>query len=693
MMSSSISAHAALLKTVQDIQNRTEVEECLRDMLLDVELSLHLQERLQTHQQIQALQERIQEQEYVIAETKVVRNETHKYQVAMADALMTELMDLSIEMGTLKEMKQQYEKLLIQYDEVVVKLIQAEEDRLNSVHNDSPANTDRTVDHDTESATKEPVLSDNLETTTTPANDGSSKSVMIESQPAHEESVPFNIDKAQEITHSIPPEKVDVIPTIEITESTDELDDGTVALVKEVRFDEFEKDVFLKIFSFLDALDILNTAQINVSMYSRVDSFFDFGDAQDEQKSSTPSSLDIIAAASAASSTILPNVSKDETEAKSAVSEVKLAKATSSYDVQQHQPTVVALPPVASTKKPTSSSTVTMLNNPNFSTPISNATPPSLMALPTLTSPPQHASSKSNDSAILNRSIFSLLQPRQRPTVNTASTSNNTDNNVSPVPSPARNFLRPLTDSMTSTPTTTSANTGSNTTTGTNGGGALTMNATMANSMAAKLSDAELNAIILMTERLKQKEIIADKLTKENEALLAKLDGTEGVKQFLINKVRDMEVSLSELIQNEAKVVQQIASDQEVIAFLDGRVQELEHVTQVLQTDKEVAKTELERITKQSGQKVTVISDMLQFEREKLVDQEREWKMTKKLLVKEVKNCRLQIIALQSERDGYREQSDTLRRALLSPSSSNHHHRSSSNSNGISSKHHDRAFA
>jgi chromosome segregation ATPase len=233
---------------------------------------------------------------------------------------------------------------------------------------------------------------------------------------------------------------------------------------------------------------------------------------------------------------------------------------------------------------------------------------------------------------------------------------------------------------MTNTPIPSNANN--------NTSGAPTMNATMANSMAAKLSDAELNAIIVMTERLKQKEALTDKLAKENEALLAKLDGTEGVKQFLINKVRDMEVSLSSLIQNETKVVQQIASDQEVIAFLDGRVQELEHVTQVLQTDKEVAKTELDRIQKQSAQKVTVISDMLQFEREKLADQEREWKMTKKLLVKEVKNCRSQIIALQSERDGYREQSETLRRALLTPSS-NHH----SSNIGNSSKHRDRAFA
>ena len=683
-MSSSISAHAALLKTVQNIQDRLEVEECLRDMLIDVEMSIHLQEKLQTHQQIQALQKRIQEQEYVIAETKAVRKETQQHQVAMADALMKELMEFSIEMGTLKDMKEQHEKLLIQYDEVVAKLIQAEEDRNNAVQSNNQDKPEVPLfEH---GPPVESSITSIQASETKPTNDNPTASISVDIVQESGDTESTNVeptDKPEELKQNDAATETIVIPNVEMIGSTDEIDDGTVVLVKEIRFDEFDKGIFLKIFSFLDALDILNTAQINVSMYSRVDSFFDSGDPQEEEENphkSTPSSLDI----PPSETTILaPTVSNDLSVDQSAVSDIQQSNVTSSINI--NQPTLVALPPVASTKAMT---TAARSNNPNLSTPISTTATPSLMAVPTLTSPPKHASSKSNDSAILNRTIFSLLQPRQRPTANMATTSMINSGNVSPVPSPARNFLRPLTDSITAGSTPTSANT-------TTAGGPLTMNATMANSMAAKLSDAELNAIILMTERLKQKEIIVDKLTKANEALLAKVDGTEGVKQFLINKVRDMEVSLSALIQNETKVVQQIASDQEVIAFLDGRVQELENVTTLLQTEKEDAKTELERIQKQSAQKVTVISDMLQFEREKLADQEREWKMTKKLLVKEVKSCRSQIIALQSERDGYREKSDTLRRALLSPSSSssNNHQSSTHHSNGNSSKHRDRAFA
>jgi len=118
-------------------------------------------------------------------------------------------------------------------------------------------------------------------------------------------------------------------------------------------------------------------------------------------------------------------------------------------------------------------------------------------------------------------------------------------------------------------------------------------------------------------------------------------------------------------VENEIKVAQQIASDQEVIAFLDGRVQELEREARVLRKEKQAAVDELKTVQEQAKQKATVMGDMLQFEREKVKDNEREWKATKKLLIKEVKSCRAQILALQAERDGYREQNETLQRALM----------------------------
>lgn len=173
--------------------------------------------------------------------------------------------------------------------------------------------------------------------------------------------------------------------------------------------------------------------------------------------------------------------------------------------------------------------------------------------------------------------------------------------------------------------------------------------------MAAKLSDAELNAIIIMTERLKQKETLAAQLLADKELLTAQRDGTEQVKSFLVQKVRDMEITIAASVENELKVAQQIVSDQEVIAFLDARVQELERESRELHQAQQSSDQTVATVQQQASEKASVMGDMLQFEREKLKESEREWKATKKVLVKEVKSCRAQIQALQRERDEYKE--------------------------------------
>jgi hypothetical protein len=648
MMNSSAKAQKALLNTLQEIQDRTEVEECLRDMLIDVELSLQLKERLESRQQIHCLQQRILEQDHVIEEARVVRNETIRQQVSMADALLSELLSLSAELGTLKEIKQRHDELLVQYDEVVAKLLHAEENaqvEMEHRSRDEEASTSYQPADELTSAGE--TLEAPLE-----LNDG------LKGNPGVASSLQEPPDIVRESTEV---NAVDAIPPPLL--QTESIDDGPerVALVTldddvepsiptpVPRLDEMEMEIIMKIFSYLDALDILSTAQINVSMYSRVDSFFDFGtgNAEDEEpavvEATNPTAQPPSIPSTITTTTTLVSLPTSIPPVDTSIPSGSSDNATPSTVANPGilQPTLVELPPA-----PAKTSNAAVVNSTS-----------GIASSNTAAASPKHVPSKSNDSAILNRGIFSLLQPRRLNTGG-ATTANGgnaaTTAPLSPVPSPTRNFLRPSVGDAASI-----------------AAAPLTMNAAMANSMAAKLSDTELNAIILMTERLKVKETLADKLTKENEALVAKLDGTEGVKQFLINKVREMEGSLSALLQNEMKVAQQIASDQEVIAFLDARVQELERTMQGVRNEKQAALEELERMQKQTTQKVSVMEDMLQFEREKLSDQEREWKVTKKLLVKEVKNCRAQIIALQAERDGCREQNETLRRAISNNSSSN----------------------
>jgi hypothetical protein len=314
---------------------------------------------------------------------------------------------------------------------------------------------------------------------------------------------------------------------------------------------EVDMEILMTIFGYLDAIDILNTAQINIAMYTRVDTIF--GIAEDGHMMPQPA----------------PVAAK-----------------------KQSKPQKPAMPPASPAK------------------------PPPVAAKPVVTTP--------IDSNVggTGMGLFSLLQPRA--TVGRATSQ------------PAKP------------------------------GRAQPMNANLAKSMASKLTDAELAAIISMTDKLSKLDKEVNFLRNEREGLSAKLEGTESVKQFLIGKVRDVESKMKQREEDDVKVTQQIASDQEVIAFLDTRVQELELSSENVTKEKNSTQDELKAIKVSTSKKTTMLNDMLKYEREKLREEESEWKATKKVLVKEVKNCRAQILALQAERDGFKEQNEMLKRAIVS---------------------------
>jgi chromosome segregation ATPase len=190
--------------------------------------------------------------------------------------------------------------------------------------------------------------------------------------------------------------------------------------------------------------------------------------------------------------------------------------------------------------------------------------------------------------------------------------------------------------------------------------------------MAEKLTDKEINAIISMTEKLNQRNKEVEQLTQHNLNLHGQLDGTQAVKEFLVSKVRTMEQTLTKSTDVERKTTQQIASDQEVIAFLDSRVRELENQERLWVAEKKSLSDQLIHVQVQTEQKITVLSDMLQYERERGAENERDWKTTRKVLVKEVKSCRTQIWTLQAETMGLQEQNDRLKRAVLASGAAVH---------------------
>jgi len=331
----------------------------------------------------------------------------------------------------------------------------------------------------------------------------------------------------------------------------------------------------IEVFGFLDAMDILNTAQINMTMYNKVDNIF--GISEDGQSPPTPTTA---------------ITSRDPTSKPAPTNNTK---------------TIV---PASATV------TSTIRTTTNSSTQKSSS-------LGVVESP--------SSSGVMGKGLFSMLQPRP-------ALSETTMSSTVPIKSSSVN----------------------------SGQQQQPLNAKVAQSMASKLSDAELTAIISMTDKLSKLEKEVHMMRNEKEVFAAKLDGTEAVKQFLIGKVRDVEVKLNRSKEDEIKVTQQIASDQEVIAFLDSRVQELEQQTENLTVEKTGTQTEFDELKVSTSKKITMLSDMLKYEREKVREDEGEWKATKKVLVKEVKSCRAQILALQAERDGLKEQNDMLKRAIVS---------------------------
>ena len=188
----------------------------------------------------------------------------------------------------------------------------------------------------------------------------------------------------------------------------------------------------------------------------------------------------------------------------------------------------------------------------------------------------------------------------------------------------------------------------------------------LANSMAEKLGRDELAVIISMQRAQKAAETDLTRLRNERDDLVAELKGVESVKDFLVAKLRDVERAQRLAESEKDKVARQVVSDQEVIAFLDHRVQELEGGAEIADRAKTRAEQDLKAAQAKATEKARVLSDMLRFERDQLGASEREWKAQKKVLVKEVKQCRAQIVSLEAERDGLQEQNARLREALLS---------------------------
>jgi len=560
---------SVLTTTLHDLHVRNEVGDCIQEMLLDLETTHHLQQQLELESTQKLLEKAQTEQQGVTLEAHAERLERYDRRVELADQFVVELLQVNCDMKELLAWKEAHSYKVRNYDLILAKLAKTEADlteakelaSVNAAKVEQMEEMKSEIVVEKPPAASEEVAESAPAEVTEPAPAETTQETTIETTTATTAAIPEAPQAAPAATENKTPTELDQKPSAisETEQPTEEEQKPAAAEVVSIDVEAVEEIVpslvtldvepLMMVFGFLDAMDILNTAQINLEMYNKVDNIF--GISEDGQTPPAPTP-----------------------------------------------------PPPRKTPAP----------------------PPA--ANTTTTNPATTAASATSSSAATGvmGGMFSMLQPAAPPQPAT------------PKPPPASSSQQQ------SQP----------------------LNAKVAQSMASKLSDAELAAIISMTDKLSKLEKEVHMMKNEKEVMAGKLEGTEAVKQFLIGKVRDVEVKLQRSKEDEIKVTQQIASDQEVIAFLDSRVQELEEQTETLTLEKTGTQAGFDDLKVSSSKKITMLSDMLKYEREKLREDESDWKATKKVLVKEVKSCRAQILALQAERDGLKEQNDMLKRAIVS---------------------------
>jgi len=606
---------SVLSATLEDLYIRNEVCDCIQQVLLDIETTNHLQRDLELENSRILLKKAQTEQQGVILEAHTERLERYDRRVRLADNFLVELLQINREMKELLVWKEAHEYKIKNYDTILAKLsktekelfeanrtgrVQGSKDRegnfIEFVNEDINGQSSSLGEVQVNKATPTPAVESMTEESSVDDTIGITSKPIVAAGIEKKEA-----ENAQDQITTAPDSEFKVDKETEV-ESTQFLEDDqkisatsiqVVSIDAEANIDEpiptilnLDMEPLMMVFGFLDAMDILNTAQINLTMYNKIDNIF--GISEDGQSPPAPRPSRPPPAPS-------KTTNKEATSIGTLLSENMEATATR----QAQKPAPGEGTPAVSKESSTSSPAV----------------------------------------GVMGTGLFSILQPA-RPEVIMSSLAKTSNTG----PSPAQQ--QPL-------------------------------NAKVAQSMASKLSDAELAAIISMTDKLSKLEKEVHSLRNEKEMFAGKLEGTEAVKQFLIGKVRDVEVKLQRSKDDEIKIAQQIASDQEVIAFLDSRVQELEHQTETLTLEKTGTQAGFDDLKVSSSKKITMLSDMLKYEREKLREDEGDWKATKKVLVKEVKSCRAQILALQAERDGLKEQNDMLKRAFVS----------TGNGGGKSSKH------
>ena len=621
----------ALCQTADEIQRRAEVAGVLSCMITDVEQAHWLTTDLRHRSKVTCLQDQLESAQRILSERRLVEHSEQERRKALGDHLLVKLMSMGarlsdaesykIEMGELAtENKRLSSQLANALDQI--KKVEAERDDALAA-----ALKDRTL-IEIEEMKKKGKKEQNSNT------DKDWVSLKSGSKPEEEplEIMEVQMPKTKEGGASVgePPQRVKSTDFGVLIVEDQQRDHQNVEGKSEVKEEPLTEEALspllvlperglMVLFSFLEAEEILSVAELNVLMYSRVDALFGLGGeaSNHEEETGTENNQDL-----------------DE-----------------AHEGHVCAPTTVEVPPPPS--------------GPD------EGAGPGRPIEPREAAPRIGLAGQAQEGAHLigsavGNAVSNLLWQRNLQRERNASTNGTATSSSLPI----RDQNEILDDATRPSP-----NAGANVDAASAAkyqSSTPLLTAGLASKIASKLSPQELSVIIEMRTKINHLEEELVKGKERQDDLMAELRGIEGVKDFLVSKLRDFERSKSTKIDDTERTAKQIASDQEVIGFLDNKVGELEMHCAKLSAEREQLKKELNEMRKEG--KVRFLEDQIKLMRDEVGDHGKQWKMEKKVLVKEVKDNRHKIAILEAEKRGMQSELTRLKRELSS--SAGHYNRS-----------------
>ncbi|POM69644.1 Hypothetical protein PHPALM_14054 [Phytophthora palmivora] len=167
-----------------------------------------------------------------------------------------------------------------------------------------------------------------------------------------------------------------------------------------------------------------------------------------------------------------------------------------------------------------------------------------------------------------------------------------------------------------------------------------------------------------MSTRVKTLEVHLTQVQTEKEDVAARLYSAENVRDFLMEKLKDLEDTLATSMTTAAKKDEQASLDREIIGFLDAKTQEYEAALNEYALQNNTLRMEMAQLQEEHSSKTTIIQDMVELLTDEKKELEAQVRSQRKILVREVKVLRSQNQQLMAEKDHYFTQLKQLKHAL-----------------------------